>query len=303
MPAAEQLPTPLSAGETNAVGRTLGLLGDEWSLLIVQQALQGASRYGDFLARLPISYAVLTGRLRTLTDDQMLDRRVYQSNPVRSEYVLTDRSRSLWPVLVSIWTWERRWADHRTDPLPAMHHQDCGQDFSSLLVCTACGVTVGDFDVRADWGPSGSWARSMPAVTTRRRSGDPGAGLFPQTMSVFGNRWSAALLFAAALGTTRFGEFTERLGAPPASIAERLKVFRANGILTGDGEYVLTEKGQAFVPVLITALQWAHKWFHAPEGDALVLTHGHCGQPLVGRLDCDRCHRPLTGPQIRPVSP
>lgn len=298
MATAEEQPTLLGAGETNAVGRTLGLLGDEWSLLIVQQALLGASRYGDFLARLPISNAVLTGRLRTLTDDLMLDRQVYQSNPVRSEYVLTARSRSLWPVLVSIWAWERRWADHHADPLPAMRHRDCGAEFSPLLVCTSCGTPVADFDVRAGWGPSGSWARSMPSSATRRRPGGTAAGLFPQTMSAFGNRWSAALLLAAFLGTTRFGEFTDRMGAPPASISERLRVFRANDIMTGDGEYLLTEKGQAFAPVLITALQWAHRWFHAPEGDAMALTHRSCGQQLTGRLDCDRCRQPLSGTQI-----
>ena len=53
-------PTPLPAGGVNAVGRMLGLLGDEWTLLIVQQALLGATRYGEFTARLPISNAVLT---------------------------------------------------------------------------------------------------------------------------------------------------------------------------------------------------------------------------------------------------
>ena len=60
-------PTTLGAGGTNAVGRILGLLGDEWTLLIVQQALLGATRYGEFIERLPISNTVLTNRLRTLT--------------------------------------------------------------------------------------------------------------------------------------------------------------------------------------------------------------------------------------------
>ena len=92
----------------------LGLLGDEWSLLILQQALLGASRYGEFMSRLPISNAVLTGRLRALADDLLLDRQVYQTNPIRSEYLTTARSRSLWPVLVSIWNWSApRWSTAR----------------------------------------------------------------------------------------------------------------------------------------------------------------------------------------------
>ena len=123
-------PTQLVAGETNAVGRMLGLLGDEWSLLILQQALRRATRYGEFMSRLPISNAVLTGRLRALTQDLLLDRVVYQTNPIRAEYLTTARSRSLWPVLVSIWAWERGWVEHRSDPLPAMRHLDCGREFT-----------------------------------------------------------------------------------------------------------------------------------------------------------------------------
>ena len=70
----------------------LGLLGDEWTLLIIQRALLGATRYGDFAAALPVSNSVLTGRLQSLTADELLARREYQDNPPRSEY-LTDARR------------------------------------------------------------------------------------------------------------------------------------------------------------------------------------------------------------------
>ena len=62
-------------GGVNAVGRMLGVLGDEWTLLIAQQALLGATRYGEFVARLPISHAVLTRRLTAMTADGLLARR------------------------------------------------------------------------------------------------------------------------------------------------------------------------------------------------------------------------------------
>ncbi len=68
----------------NAVARMLGLLGDEWTLLVVQQALMGATRYAEFKARLPISNSVLARRLQTLTDEGVLQRQEYQSNPPRS---------------------------------------------------------------------------------------------------------------------------------------------------------------------------------------------------------------------------
>ena len=59
----------------------LGLLGDEWTLLVVQQALLGATRYGEFTARLPISHSVLTAPAAVADRDGLLDRRVYQTNP------------------------------------------------------------------------------------------------------------------------------------------------------------------------------------------------------------------------------
>ena len=289
--------------EPNAVARMLELLGDEWTLLVVQQALLGATRFAEFKARLPISNSVLTRRLQSLTRDGLLDRRVYQTSPTRSEYLVTPRSRSLWPVLLSIWEWERRWVPEHAENLPAMRHQSCGAHFAPLLVCHSCGAGVDDKDVVAQWGPSGSWPRSIPPASTRRRSDQRNtAGLFPQTMSVLGNRWGFALLVAAFVGLSRFTDFQSRLGAPPGSIADRLSIFTANGVLVSTANrYRLTEKGRALFAVLVVALQWAQRWFTAPEGPAVILTHGGCGQHFNAVLVCDQCAEPLTGAQIAAV--
>lgn len=299
-------PTELAAGDANAVGRMLGLLGDEWTLLVVQQALLGAARYGEFKDRLPISHSVLTRRLQSLTDEGLLERRVYQTNPTRSEYVVTARGRSLWPVLLSIWEWERHWVPDHAERLPGMRHIACGADFVPLLVCRSCGETASEKDVVARWGPSGSWPRSVPVASTRRRSRpdqrDSAAGLFPQTMSVMGNRWAFALLVAAFVGVSRFTDFQTQLGAPPGSIADRLSIFVANGVLAAaDNRYRLTEKGRAFFPVLVSALEWAQRWFQAPEGSAVILDHVSCGRRFGATLVCDQCTGRLSGTQIEPV--
>ena len=83
----------MEPGGVNAVGRMLGVLGDEWTLLLVQQSLLGATRYGEFAARLPISHAVLTKRLTALTADGLLERTIYQQRPPRYEYVLTPKGK------------------------------------------------------------------------------------------------------------------------------------------------------------------------------------------------------------------
>lgn len=303
-------PTLLEAGGTNAVGRMLGLLGDEWTLLILQHSMWGVRRYGQFMAAIPISNAVLTSRLALLTREGLFDRHVYQQNPPRAEYRPTARSRSLWTVLLAIWEWERQWVPEHALRLPIMRHAVCGADFAPVLGCEACGEPVALREVGAKWGPSGSWERSVPAAATRRRSEVEGSGvqtgLFPDTMAIFGNRWSSALMGAAFRGLTRFSEFEASLGAPPTLIADRLRVFQSIGVLEPVDnlgrsdwmQYRLTAKGRAFFPVVLLTLQWADRWYHAPEGPALSVTHHACGASLTAVLQCDQCGRQLAGADV-----
>jgi DNA-binding HxlR family transcriptional regulator len=121
-------------------------------------------------------------------------------------------------------------------------------------------------------------------------------------MSVMGNRWGFALLVAAFVGVSRFTDFQSQLGAPPGSIADRLSTFTANGVFdAADSRYRLTEKGRALFPVLVSALQWAQRWFTTPEGPAVILTHTGCGRWFTAALTCDQCAEPLTGAQVAAV--
>lgn len=292
----------MEQGGVNAVGRMLGVLGDEWTLLLVQQSLLGATRYGEFAARLPISHAVLTKRLTALTTDGLLERTLYQQRPPRYEYVLTPKGRSLWPVLTAIWEWERRWVPDHAERLPTMHHLSCDAEFAPQLTCRACDQVVTEKELTVAWGPSGSWKRSMPAESTRRRATSDAAGragLFPETMTILGNRWAFALLVAAFVGTTRFNDFAGQLGAPPGSLTDRLQSLTAGGVLDAvGGRYALTEKGRATFPILITALQWAQRWFAAPEGPAVLLRHQSCGDAFEAVLSCDQCAGALRGADV-----
>ena len=66
------------------------------------------------------------------------------------------------------------------------------------------------------------------------------------------------------------------------------------------GRYQLTEKGRAVFPILITALQWAQRWFQAPEGPAVELVHTACGQGFEAALTCDQCTGRLRGAAVTP---
>ncbi len=301
-------PVPLPAGGENAVAVTLGLIGDEWTLLILRYALAGTRRFTGWLDRLPISTAVLTQRLSRLTEAGLMRREAYQSRPERFEYPLTGRGRDTWPILLGIWSWELAWVPDQAERLPRMVHATCDQEFRPVLGCAACRAPVEPRDVAGGFGPSGTWQRSVPAATTRRRSAT--AGLFPQTMALLGNRWSAAMLGAAFLGARRFTDFERWLGAPPTVVADRLRTFGDLGVLApapGDRtdrvSYRLTAKGRAFFPVVMAAVDWGQRWYRAPEGPALLVRHIACARAFHPSLECDRCHDQVHGRDVRQATP
>ena len=84
---------------------TLGLVGDWWVLLILHDAFDGYLRFDQFQANLGISSSQLSSRLKRLVTAGLLERRPYQANPVRHEYLLTDLGRSLRPVIVALAAW------------------------------------------------------------------------------------------------------------------------------------------------------------------------------------------------------
>ncbi len=240
---------------------------------------------------------MLTGRLGRLTELGLLDRVAYQRRPERFEYRLTRRGRGVWPILLGIWSWELSWVPRYTEALPGMRHQVCGELFSPVLVCGACGEPVGPRNLVGGFGPSGTWERSMPSATTRRRSsGAQRAGFFPQTTALVGNRWSCALLGAAFQGTRRFSDFERQLSAPPVMVADRLRTFADLDVMTPD--YRLTAKGLAFFPVVVHTMDWAQTWFRSPEGPAMVYTHRTCGHPFEPRYRCSVCAVRLRGGAI-----
>ena len=303
--------TPQTVAVTeNSNAIALGLLGDEWNLTIVKLAIMsGVSRYKEFRDTLGIANSVLTARLRRLTEAGVFTMARYSDAPRRYEYVLTERGRDLWKVLLTIWSWEAVWVTEHIEPLPAMYHTACGEEFSPVMYCRACVQPAGITDVRGTFGPSGGFERSVPRATTRRRSagGSPGPGLVPQTIELIGNRWSASALAAAFLGARRFTDMLVMTGAPPTIVSDRLRTFCQMSVLeavpakagSGRVEYRLTDKGRAFFPHIMVMLDWGDRWFRAPEGPATLLTHTTCGGEFHPVLHCSVCSRELHGSQIQ----
>jgi DNA-binding HxlR family transcriptional regulator len=74
-----------------SVARTLEVIGEWWTMLVVREAFNGVRRFDDFQARLGIARNVLATRLQSLVDHGILERRLYQEHPQRFEYRLTEK--------------------------------------------------------------------------------------------------------------------------------------------------------------------------------------------------------------------
>jgi DNA-binding HxlR family transcriptional regulator len=144
-----------------SVARTLELVGERWTLLIIRDAFLGVRRFGDFADRLGIARNVLQDRLERLVDAGILDRVPYQERPLRHEYRLTEMGRDLWPSIVALLQFGDKHLAGETGPPLLLLHRDCGGEMDERRVCRTCGKPVELRDVEPAPGPGGA---QMPAA-------------------------------------------------------------------------------------------------------------------------------------------
>lgn len=90
------------------IARGLDRVGEWWSILILRDAFHGLTRFDEFQKSLDIAPNMLTRRLNSLVEAELLERRQYSEKPPRSEYVLTARGRDFRPVLIALLAWGNR---------------------------------------------------------------------------------------------------------------------------------------------------------------------------------------------------
>lgn len=143
-----------SLSEMNcSIARTLDVVGEWWTLLIVRDALRGTTRFEEFLARTGMARGVLTARLRKLTEAGIMTRAAYSEHPPRYEYVLTPKGRALGPVIRELLAWGDTWAPPPGGPPVLLVHDDCGKAMHPVAVCPHCGGAVTDSNIRTEPGP------------------------------------------------------------------------------------------------------------------------------------------------------
>jgi DNA-binding HxlR family transcriptional regulator len=139
--------------EPCSLARTVSVIGDRWTLLILRDCFLGVRRFDDFQGRLGVTRHVLADRLTKLVEHGVLARSPYLEHPPRFEYRLTQKGRDLHPVIMGLVHWgDMHMAGE--DGRPLLHrHKRCGCDFDPVLVCSACAEPVTARGVETRPGP------------------------------------------------------------------------------------------------------------------------------------------------------
>ena len=136
-----------------SVARAVDILGDGWTLLVLRELFYGETRFEGFIEILGIARNTLTERLHRLCDAGIVMRVAYQVDPLRHDYVLTERGRDFFGVMAAIQSWGDKWLSDENGLPIMLKHNNCGHDTQALVVCSQCGDELRIDDIRAHVGP------------------------------------------------------------------------------------------------------------------------------------------------------
>ena len=136
---------PKRYGQACPVARTLEVVGDRWTLLLVRDLLDGPKRFQDFAHRQTgIAPNILSDRLKLMEEHRLVTRNLYSDHPPRARYELTERGRELGVVVGALASWGGRHLYRAS----ALVHNECGHPVELKYFCRHCagrvsGRTVG----------------------------------------------------------------------------------------------------------------------------------------------------------------
>ena len=138
-PAGTTLPWRERDSGTCSIARTMAVLGEPWTVLVVRDLLHGVRRFDELVAHLGIARTVLARRLAVLVDAGLVETSEYREPGRRSrrEYRLTRAGHDLRPVLLALMTWGDAHLDGGAGPPVVVRHEGCGAPVHLVEECAA----------------------------------------------------------------------------------------------------------------------------------------------------------------------
>lgn len=121
----------------HGMAAALDVIGEWWTPLIIRSVFRGNVRFEGIQSDLGVARNILTDRLNSLVDADVLCKVQYNDKPARFEYRLTDKGRDLYGVLITIKAWGDKWMLGGT-PAPVVVHTSCKSVLSPAVVCRDC---------------------------------------------------------------------------------------------------------------------------------------------------------------------
>ncbi len=149
-----------------SIARTVDVIGQRWTPLIVRDLFAGMTKFEDIRRDLGIASNILAGRLEELERHGVVERRQYQSTPARYEYVLTVKGLDLYPVIATLLAWGDKWRSDPDGPPALTVHTDCGHVTTAKAVCAECGGELNAANAIAARGPAPGQGRAPPSSAT-----------------------------------------------------------------------------------------------------------------------------------------
>lgn len=133
------MPKQSFANFSCSIARSLDVVGERWTPVILRDLFVGMSRFEDIRRDLGLAPNVLAARLENLERHGIVDRHQYQTGPVRHEYRLTAKGLELYPVILTLLAWGDKWLSGPAGPPALTVHNDCGLATTVKAVCEHCG--------------------------------------------------------------------------------------------------------------------------------------------------------------------
>jgi len=295
-----------------SVDRTLSILSDAWSFLVLRETYLGARRFDQIQSVLRVPRSTLSDRLNRLTEAKVLYR-VPIGESSRTEYRLTDRGLDLYLVMLAMLRFGDDWLAGKKAPPLKLIHTSCGHECHPETTCSSCHQPIDALRVTYRDGP-GAGVSPAPSVPQRRRTGDIDTfqrarpDSVSRTLSILADRWTFLVIRELFFGVRRFDAFQERLGISTNILSDRLNRLVDQRILKrvkyqelpDRYEYKLTEEGRDLYLPLIQMLRWGDQWLGYQK--PLILHHLDCNSDFSPVVTCDRCHTPLHPHHMRYIS-
>jgi DNA-binding HxlR family transcriptional regulator len=122
-----------------SIARTMAILGEPWTALILRDLFIGVTRFDALHRHLGVSRKILALRLNRLADEEVLLRRAYADRTDRFDYILTDKGWQLCDILLAVSAWGDRWTAPEAGPPALIRHRSCGRPTVAEIRCSHCG--------------------------------------------------------------------------------------------------------------------------------------------------------------------